>query len=145
MMVMNDDLFSPEVSEDTSFNRRRRLDYNIAQQNVVRGWTDKNGITMKVTNNGHHWHFRKLHDGHDKLPKYKQKTTQADWWPSTARFVLQRRYGNDLKVVDHEHLIELLDEHFNEGRSMEVGEHPEAGSSPAPSTISCNLDEVKNV
>jgi hypothetical protein len=55
-----------------------RLDAAIADKLVVEEWCRQNGCTLEIRNDGHHWMVR--------------GAVWADWWPSSAKLVIERRW-----------------------------------------------------
>jgi len=85
--------------EDPRDRHARRLRENLKREGDVRGWARKSGVTMKVHNRGHHWRFMK-------------GSKFAEWWPSTAKLVIQGNYKNERHVHDHFFAIRILERHF---------------------------------
>ena len=54
-------------------NRTARL------EDEVRAWAERRGCSLRVLNDGHHWLFQ-------------QPGLIAEWWPSSAKLVLNRDY-----------------------------------------------------
>lgn len=82
----------------------RRLAFNMGKRDLVRKWAEENGVELKISNNGHHWRF-------------KRGRRNAEWWPSSAKMVLQRQYNADHHIYDHEQAIEVLRRHFLEEKA----------------------------
>jgi hypothetical protein len=55
----------------------RRLSRTLNLEVEVAGWAAQHGLTLRVLNDGHHWLLQK--------PGFV-----AEWWPSSARVVLNR-------------------------------------------------------
>ena len=79
----------------------RRLQANLMAQGEVRTWAAGNGVKVEITNRGHHWRFTR-------------DTKVAEWWPSSAKLVIQRKYQDDNHVHDHRQALVLLKRHFGE-------------------------------
>lgn len=75
----------------------RRLEFNLKAQEWVREQTEKMGLALRVTNEGHHWQFRGI--GYD---------FKADWWPSSAKLVLNSRFNSGIHVHDYERAMQEI-------------------------------------
>lgn len=75
------------------FNDRheRRLKTNLLQQDEIASWCIHRGIALRVTNDGHHWQFR----WHGHI---------GEWWPASAKFVIDKRWRNGIHVHDWQQL-----------------------------------------
>src|SRR5207253_9170650 len=58
----------------------RRLSANLEQEANVRRWCGQRGLTLRITNEGHHW---QIADG----------GFLAEWWPSSAKLVIGKKIG----------------------------------------------------
>lgn len=68
---------------------QRRLEYNLtAGRAKVEEWCAALAITLTVTDEGHHWQFRRA-DG-----------WIAEWWPSSAKLVIAKQYDRGVHVHD---------------------------------------------
>jgi len=67
---------------------KRRLGIACETEADLRDWCAEHEITLNVSNEGHHWRFT--------LPG----GTIAEWWPSTAKFVWEKRYRRGIHVYD---------------------------------------------
>jgi hypothetical protein len=105
---MEDDMKSKLVpyilGEHPGTRHERRLEKNLGWKGCVAAWARRNRVTLKITNHGHHWRFTK-------------KDREAEWWPSSARLVRQRKYDHALRVHDYQQAIEVLDRHFRKSVS----------------------------
>jgi hypothetical protein len=74
---------------DETFQQRhaRRLQTNLAGEAELRSWADENGIVFEIKNNGHHWIFKK--------PGFL-----AEWWPSSAKLVIAKRWNHGIHCHD---------------------------------------------
>jgi len=82
--------------EHHSERHSRRLVANLNEAVVVGEWSKKNGISFKIKNHGHHWIFTK-------------GRWLAEWWPSSAKLVINRRYGNGTHVHDWEQAMKHME------------------------------------
>ena len=62
--------------------RDRRLHRNLDVAAEAQAWAARHGFTLRVLNDGHHWLFQK-------------PGLVAEWWPSSAKLVLNRDYLHD--------------------------------------------------
>ena len=85
--------------EDASSRHNRRLALNLEAKGKLEAWCRELGVQFKVGNDGHHWRF-------------KRGELVAEWWPSSAKLVLQQRYEDGVHVHDHEQARKLLARHF---------------------------------
>lgn len=67
-------------------------------------WAHHRGIAVEVKNDGHHWLFRRG----DRV---------CEWWPSSGRFVAQRRYKKPRKIYDVDQAKEALGKALLSGRT----------------------------
>lgn len=73
----------PPTPDDFRRRRRdRRLDRTLDLEPEVRRWAAQHGFTLRVLNDGHHWLLQK-------------PGLLAEWWPSSAKLVLNRNYLDD--------------------------------------------------
>lgn len=75
--------------EHASDRHARRLTVNLSYEADVRAWCEARGLALKIGNEGHHWTFKRPTDG-----------WVAEWWPSSAKLVIGRRYDNGIHVHD---------------------------------------------
>lgn len=73
----------------------RRLRTNLSYRKEVEGWARRNGYALQIKNEGHHWLFER--DGF-----------VAEWWPSSAKLVLNRDYPHGLHVHDWRQAASVL-------------------------------------
>lgn len=93
--------------EDAGTRHARRLTFNLAAKHELEAWCRGRGVHFKVSNDGHHWRF-------------KRAQLIAEWWPSSAKLVLQQRYENGVHVHDHMQAREILAKHFRAPEKLEV-------------------------
>jgi hypothetical protein len=63
--------------------RERRMQRTASLEEQVTAWAEMQGLSLRVLNDGHHWVFQK--------PGF-----MAEWWPSSAKLVVNRDYGRDI-------------------------------------------------
>jgi len=98
------DLFSTGRSsripydESETYKRRhaRRLAKNLACQEKVVRWCEAHGLQLQITNDGHHWSF------------YCHGKQLADWWPSSAKFIVNKQWDRSIHVHDWVQLCDQL-------------------------------------
>lgn len=73
----------------------RRLGLNLSYEDEWREWREQRGVWMTVTNQGHHW-------------KFMHKNGTAEWWPSSAKLVLGKRYRDGIHAHDASQVRPLL-------------------------------------
>ncbi len=88
-------VITPIDGEDYRTRHKRRLDLNLSKQDFVAEEAAALGLTLRVTNDGHHWQFR----GGD---------LNADWWPSSAKLVFDSKFKSGVHVHDYQRLIEEI-------------------------------------
>jgi hypothetical protein len=82
--------------EDASRRHGRRLSANNRSREIVEEWCEKHGITLTVTNGSHHW-------------KFEKGKKIAEWWPSSAKLVINKRWGSGIHTHDWEQLMKILE------------------------------------
>lgn len=73
---------------------RDRLETALAFQEQVEVWCQHRGFVLKVANQGHHW----------KL----MGPFLAEWWPSSAKLVFDKKYDRGIHCHDVEQLATLI-------------------------------------
>jgi len=74
----------------------RRLHSNLRYQAEVSEWCRARGFALRITNEGHHWQLTK-----DKFV--------AEWWPSSAKLVINKRWSEGCHCHDFRQALELID------------------------------------
>lgn len=85
-----------QQGEDARDRHWRRLRENQKAVDDLQGWCERAGITLLIYNEGQHWHFT--------LPDQQQ----VEWWPSSAKCVLNKNWQAGLHVHDHEQMRRFL-------------------------------------
>lgn len=85
--------------EDPALRHQRRLKANLSRQDEVKAWCREAGVRLRIGNDGHHWLFQR-------------EGQIAEWWPSSAKLVLQQRYERGIHVHDHQQALARLRKHF---------------------------------
>lgn len=85
--------------ESGSARHERRLNVSARHMGEVKEWCERNGVTLKIHNHGHHWVFKK--DGQ-----------VGEWWPSSAKMVYNREYDKELHLHDFAAVIQSLRKWF---------------------------------
>lgn len=73
--------------EGSRARHSRRLSGNLEMEDEMREWCAGHGIEIEVKNDGQHWLFTK--------GKYN-----AEWWPSSAKMILNKRWSKGTHVHD---------------------------------------------
>jgi hypothetical protein len=55
------------------------MERTSSAESGIRAWAEARGCSLRVLNDGHHWLF--------EMPGFT-----AEWWPSSAKLVLNRNY-----------------------------------------------------
>ncbi len=84
---------------------KRRLRSNLKYQQEVREWCKESGLTLRITNGGHHWAF---YYGGQLAPG----SLFAEWWPSTAKLVIGKQWKQGIHTQDCRQLIRVLENHL---------------------------------
>ena len=79
--------------------RERRMERTSRLEEQARVWAEGHGCSLRVLNDGHHWLFQK--------PGFV-----AEWWPSSAKLVVNRDYGSDIQAPHWADVVAALAEHF---------------------------------
>ena len=74
----------------------RRLQQNKERLDIVLKWCDANGVSLEIKNDWHHWQF--IVSG---------KT--FDWWPSTAKLVIDQNYKRGIHVHDYTQVMKIIE------------------------------------
>jgi hypothetical protein len=76
--------------------RERRLNRNTNVAHEARTWADQHGFTLRVNNGEHHWIWQK-------------GSFVAEWWPSSAKLVLNRDYARSFDAYDWTMVVPFLE------------------------------------
>ncbi len=74
----------------------RRLHGNLRYEAEVRGWCRARGLELRISNEGHHWQLTQ-----DKFV--------AEWWPSSAKLVFNKRWDQGCHCHDYRQALELIE------------------------------------
>ncbi|MBM4004630.1 MAG: hypothetical protein FJ295_15330 [Planctomycetes bacterium] len=66
----------------------RRHAMNLQRESEVRRDCQALGLTLQIKNQGHHWCF-------------SHGTFLAEWWPSSAKLVINKPWENGIHCHDH--------------------------------------------
>lgn len=86
--------------EPSMVRHQRRLETNLTNKQSVLDWCATNGVTLQIKNMGHHWIFTK-------------GQLLAEWWPSSAKLVVGKKYAHGIHVHDFQQAIDQLTKVFN--------------------------------
>jgi len=76
--------------------RERRLGRNLTSGNRAKTWADQHGFALRINNEGHHWMWQK-------------GQFVAEWWPSSAKLVLNRDYARSFDAYDWTGVVPFLE------------------------------------
>jgi hypothetical protein len=90
--------------EDFRTRHARRLNANIEQEAAVRRWCQQRGLTLRITNEGHHWQIA----GGAFL---------AEWWPSSAKLVIGKRWLEGIHCHDYKQALKVIGDFYGRTHS----------------------------
>lgn len=77
------------IPGEAAMNRHaRRLSLNLSGEQAMRDWAIEKELALRIQNKGHHWLF-------------ERQGFIAEWWPSSAKLVIGRRYQSGVHVHDY--------------------------------------------
>jgi len=79
----------------------RRKSFNSKFVEAARDWAKSRGVFLSITNDEHHW-------------KFARGKASVQWWPSTAKCVVNERWRSGIHVHDWRQLKIILDREFSE-------------------------------
>lgn len=79
--------------------RERRMERTSGLESEVRAWAERHGCSLRVSNDGHHWLFQ--------TPGF-----MAEWWPSSARLVVNRDYASHIHATHWAEVVAVLQQHL---------------------------------
>lgn len=82
--------------EATEDRHDRRQSHNVNRLQRLRNYCKKNRFQLKVTNEEMHWQI-------------KRGTIQIDWWPRTAKMVVNQQWKQGIHVHDVGQIICYLE------------------------------------
>ena len=82
-------------NEDPKSRHYRRLKVNLNWRNDLIQWARANSFRVEVKNEGHHWILVK--------PEIR-----VEWWPSSAKLVINQKWDKGIHCHDYKQLIDLL-------------------------------------
>ncbi len=85
--------------ESAAARHERRKAENLRMSRALESWCRASGISFKISNEGHHWRFRK-------------EGLFAEWWPSSAKLVRQGDYDRGIHVHDVNQAMKILSAFF---------------------------------
>lgn len=74
----------------------RRLTTNLAARQGLITWCAEKSVALSINNEGHHW----------KLSKDK---VVAEWWPSSAKLVINNKYDRGIHAHDWLQVVAYLE------------------------------------
>ena len=81
----------------------RRLSANLEQEANVRRWCGQRGLTLRITNEGHHW---QIADG----------GFLAEWWPSSAKLVIGKKWHDGIHCHDYKQALKVIEDFHGKKR-----------------------------
>jgi len=88
-------VFQPRASEGPKDRHARRLEFNLQAQDKVKVWCEDHGVALQIKNVGHHWIFTR-------------EKAKVEWWPSSAKMVINQKWNNGIHVIDYTQALEEL-------------------------------------
>lgn len=87
----------PYISNESWQDRhKRRKLFALQHIKELGDWCTKHKWEMEVKNEGHHWMF-------------KCETRIVEWWPSSGKVVIEKKWNKGIHCHDHEQLVKILD------------------------------------
>ena len=72
-----------------------RMDTALRFRDVMEQWCQAHGLKLTIHNEGHHW-------------KMTNGVLLAEWWPSSAKLVFDKKWANGIHCHDVEQLATLV-------------------------------------
>lgn len=85
-----------DPSENWKDRHQRRLETNLNNKDAVKDFCIQNQIFFSIKNNGHHWIFE------------SKKFGRIEWFPSSAKYVMNQKWSRGIHVHDFEQVIHQL-------------------------------------
>jgi hypothetical protein len=85
--VGRSELVPYKKGESSGARHDRRKGHALKNKEELFLWCQQHGIKLTITNHGHHWKFVRG----DRL---------CEWWPSSAKFVVDLNYRKGIHVHD---------------------------------------------
>lgn len=82
--------------ESWSERHQRRFRINLRFLPDARRWCRERSIAFEVTHSGHHWQF-------------EVQGVPVDWWPASAKCVVNKKFESGIHVHDWPQLIPILE------------------------------------
>lgn len=95
------------AGEEPSKRHARRLELNLRRTYALKIWCEQNGIIFEIKNDGHHWIF-----------KMKDNPMVVEWWPSSAKLVINKEWENGVHVHDWEQASRVVAAAFDVAGSL---------------------------
>jgi len=89
--------------EDFRMRHARRLSANLEQEANVRRWCGQRGLTLRITNEGHHW---QIADG----------GFLAEWWPWSAKLVIGKKWHDGIHCHDYKQALKVIEDFYRKKR-----------------------------
>lgn len=85
------------ADEDASSRHARRMSAAHVERDEFRVYVQSLGGLLEIMNEGHHWRM--------SFPAWR-----AEWWPSSAKCVIEKRWNQGLHVHDLMQLRKVLEQ-----------------------------------
>lgn len=80
--------------ETPALRHERRWQAALEAREIVRAWCRAAGLGLRISNGGHHWVFTR-------------GSLRVEWWPSSAKLVVNQHYDDGVHVHD---VLQLFDQ-----------------------------------
>jgi hypothetical protein len=99
--VGNSDVVPFKEGETASERHERRKNAAAQSLDMVAAWCGLHDIELLIANDKHHWRFLK-------------GKNVVEWWPSSAKMVVNKKWKDGLHVHDYKQVIAMLTKVFVE-------------------------------
>ena len=80
---------------------KRRLEINVEQfSGQAQEWAESHSVFCRISNRGHHW-------------KFQRNGIHVEWWPESAKCVINRDQTNGVHVHEFPQLLVILKREFD--------------------------------
>lgn len=87
-----------QPNESWQDRHARRKEENLRHESEFKQWCRENQWILKVANEVHHWML-------------KRKQQYIQWWPSSAKVVINEKWDQGIHCHDYEQLKQILFKH----------------------------------
>jgi hypothetical protein len=90
----------PHKKGESRYSRhQRRLVSACKSKEEVEKWCEECGLSLTVTNGGHHWRFTRV-----------DLQVFVEWWPSSAKMVIDKKYDCGIHCHDYTQVIKIMED-----------------------------------